>query len=100
MNNIPQIAVSLTISIMDTPIKGTIFLLLWKGENASICICRGKISPLYTGGDETSLYQDCREWFMENFDGFVKIKKNESPLSEQAQLLFEDLKKTVAEFDL
>ena len=99
MSNSPEIAVSLTISVMDTPIKGTIFLLTWKGDKASICHCRGKISPVFTGGDETSLYQDCREWFMDHFDGFVKVAKNDDADAEKACRLFDDIKKSISEFN-
>ena len=98
MNNEPQIAVSLTISIMDTLIKGTVFLLSWKGEKAALCSCRGKTSNLFTDGDETSLYQDCREWFMEHFDGFVKITKNEGQEEKKAKQFFEEIKVLIPEF--
>ena len=98
MNNAPQVAVSLTISILDSPIKGTIFLLNWKGEKASFCTCRGLVSPLFTDGDETSLNHDCREWFLEQFDGFVNIKKNEGPEAEKALQLFSIIKQKYSEF--
>ena len=65
----------LKIEIVDKPIQGYIYLLNWQGQKAAVCFCRDKYSSVCVGEEEEKLYFSCREWFMEQFDGFVKVEK-------------------------
>lgn len=77
MSNTPKILAVLRISILDTPIRGAIYLFDYKGQKSSLCHCRGSQSPLFTAAEETEVYHLSRDWFMNNYDGFVQVNKLE-----------------------
>ncbi len=77
MSNEPQIQAVLKIGILDSSIKGIIYLVDFKNKKASLCHCRGLSSPVFIAEDETDAYHQSRDWFMNNFDGFVQVAKLE-----------------------
>ena len=92
MQNNPTIIAVLKINILDSPIKGTIYLLNYKERFAGICICRGHKSPVFETDSDTDAYHQCREWFMANYDGFVQVNKLSGDEEQQEIKRFEDLK--------
>ena len=77
MSNEPQIQAVLKIGILDSSIKGIIYLVNFKNKKASLCHCRGLSSPVFIAEDQTDAYHQSRDWFMNNFDGFVQVAKLE-----------------------
>ena len=75
MSNSPKVLAVLKINILDSPIKGVIYLLDYKGNKAGLCSCRGHQSPVFETETDTEAYHQCREWFMNNYDGFVQVNK-------------------------
>ena len=75
MQNNPKIVAVLKINILDSPIKGIIYLVAHKNHFAGICLCRGHKSPVFDANTESESYHQCREWFMSNYDGFVQVNK-------------------------
>ncbi len=87
-----EISAVLQISILDTPISGTLYLGKFQKMNFSFCTCRGKNSPIFKGEEESSVYHLAREWFMEQFDGFVKVVKLEGNKELEEIKKFQQLK--------
>lgn len=73
----PKVLAILRIGILDSPIKGIIYLVDIGGQKSGLCLCQGLKSPVFKGVDETAAYHDCRDWFMNNYDGFVQVSKLE-----------------------
>lgn len=73
----PKILAILRIGILDSPIKGLIYLVDTSGEKAGLCYCQGLHSPVFQAQDEAEAYHSCRDWFMNNYDGFVQVSKLE-----------------------
>ena len=92
MQKDPTIIAVLRINILDSPIKGIIYLLNYKEGNAGICFCRGHKSPIFEAETDTDAYHQCREWFMSNYDGFVQVNKLTGDEEQQEIKRFEDLK--------
>ena len=88
----PKILAILRIGILDSPIKGIIYLVDIKGRKAGLCCCRGDQSPVFTASDETQAYHDCRDWFMNNYDGFVQVTKLEGAEEVEEMKKFQNFK--------
>lgn len=73
----PKILAILRIGILDSPIKGIIYLVDIAGSKAGLCHCQGLKSPVFKADNEANAYHDCRDWFMNNYDGFVQVSKLE-----------------------
>ena len=61
----------LEISILDSAIKGNIYLGEYEKKIYSLCTVRSEQSPLFIKEEEHEAYHAAREWFTEQFDGFV-----------------------------
>ena len=92
MEKQPNITAVLSIRIADTPLKGLIYILDHKNQKAAVCTCRGKNSEVFYSEEESEAYHSCRDWFMDNFDGFVQVSKLEGDEEFRAKRDFEDLK--------
>jgi hypothetical protein len=92
MAQVPEILAVLRISIIDSPTRGVIYLAKINQKTFSLCTCRGKLSPVFIGIDESSVYHLAREWFMEQFDGFVKVVKLEEDEEREELKKFYQLK--------
>lgn len=92
MTSEPKILAILRIGILDSPIKGIIYLADFKGNKVGLCTCRGHQSPTFSASDETSVYHECREWFMNNYDGFVQVSKLEGREEQEELKRFHTLK--------
>jgi hypothetical protein len=90
MPTIPKIIAILKINILDSPIKGIIYLVDLNGSKAALCHCRGHQSPVFTGSDETQVFQDSKEWFMNNYDGFIQVNKLEGAEESEQISKFKD----------
>ena len=88
----PKILAILRIGILDSPIRGTIYLVDLKDNKAGLCCCRGDKSPVFKADDETQAYHDCRDWFMNNYDGFVQVAKLEGAEEAEELKKFQSLK--------
>jgi hypothetical protein len=87
----PNILAVLRISILDSPINGAVYLFDYQGKKTSICHCRGATSPLFTAEDEAGAYHQSRDWFMNNFDGFVQVNKLEGQEEVEEKSKFESI---------
>ena len=92
MSNDPQIQAVLRIAILDSSIKGVIYLVNFKNKKASLCHCRGLSSPVFITEDDTEAYHQSRDWFMNNFDGFVQVAKLEGHEETTEMKNFEEFK--------
>ena len=90
-NNLTILAV-LRINILDSPIKGVIYLVNYKTGKAALCSCRGHQSPVFEAQEEAEAYHQCREWFMNNYDGFIQVNKLEGDEEQQEIKRFETFK--------
>ena len=88
----PKILAILRIGILDSPIKGIIYLVDLHGQKAGLCTCRGHRSPVFKTEEEAAAYHECREWFMNNYDGFVQVAKLEGKEEAEEMRRFQDLK--------
>ena len=66
-------------------------MLSYKNSKASLCSCRGHQSPVFEADEETEAYHLSREWFMNNYDGFVQVKKLDGDEETQEIKRFKDL---------
>lgn len=92
MKSKPLINAVLSIGIADSPLKGVIYILEHNDQKAAICECRGSHSEIYYADEEPVVYHQCRDWFMDNYDGFVQVRKLEGEEENQAIDDFEELK--------
>ena len=90
----PKILAILRIGILDSPIKGIIYLVDFAGSKSGLCTCRGHQSPVFQAEEETEVYHKCRDWFMNNYDGFVQVSKLEGPEELEEIKNFENVKKS------
>ncbi|MCM8537831.1 MAG: hypothetical protein NE334_17955 [Lentisphaeraceae bacterium] len=77
MTSAPTILAVLRINILDSPIKGVIYVVNHNGQISGLCTCRGHQSPVFQADNDTDAYHQCREWFMANYDGFIQVNKLE-----------------------
>ena len=92
MSKEPFILAVLRISILDTPIKGVIYIVDFNDKKASLCYCRGLQSPIFQADDETEAYHKSRDWFMNNYDGFVQVSRLEGQEEIEEKKRFNDFR--------
>ncbi len=92
MAQVPEILAVLRISIIDSPTRGVIYIFKKNQKYFSICTCRGKVSLIFNGIDESTVYHLARDWFMEQYDGFVKVVKLEDDEEREELKKFHQLK--------
>ena len=63
------------IQILDSPIEGTIFFASTENHHLCFCNTREIDSPIFEAQKEAEIYHACRDWFMEQYDGFVTVEK-------------------------
>lgn len=62
------------ISIMDSYEKGVILIFKMAEHSFSaVCVSGRTCSPLFKASTEREPYGDCREWFSEQYDGFLQV---------------------------
>lgn len=65
------------IRMIDTPHEGEIFLASGEDEHYSFCSTMDGESPLFSDKSEVDIYHMCRDWFADQYDGFLEIEKVE-----------------------
>lgn len=90
----PKILAILRIGILDSHIKGVIYLVDINGKKASLCHCQGLQSPVFQAQDEATAYNNSRDWFMNNYDGFVQVAKLEG---DEEKLEINNFQKSIKE---
>ena len=77
LKNNPLIVAVISIRIADSPVKGLIYIIEHNSKKGGFCTCRGQNSEVFYSSEEPEIYHSCKDWFMDNFDGFVQTKKLE-----------------------